>query len=260
MWGPKDANQARTAGPGAFFEYDIERNTSDIPLTTQEHVKSVLEVFRDANISPSFTADKLQTGSFVDRVEVFEDKVRGWWLAKAYALDPADDNSAHVILPVAAAVLIATERFRQGKPYKARRALFRDAFLKAFPIAPGSTGYGKRELYRLPDKIFDWVEAGVTPQSNLLINERGPLPLRVVGGTTSTGDSFEIVEINPKRFLDGVTSAFQNYVKGLKDPTSAGYDDLRQHFEQTTWALENKPAFLRRASHLVKAKLLRALE
>jgi hypothetical protein len=46
MWGPADATRLRKAGPGALFEYEIERNTTDVPLTSKEHVQNVLEVLR----------------------------------------------------------------------------------------------------------------------------------------------------------------------------------------------------------------------
>lgn len=232
IWGPSDAKKARKADAASTFQFQVEHNIPPVPITSEDHAKDVLEAYRTANVSPSFTSEKLASGTFSDRVDVFEDQIRGWWLSKAYALDPTDDNAAHAILPIAVAVMVAIERYRQGKPHKGTSALFRDAFQREFHHAPESTGPAARELTAVPKRILEWIEGGVSHRGDVLINERGPLPVRVVGIRTTIGD-IEIIEINPKRFLDAVAGAFQTYVGQLRNTTAPNFGELRARFEKT---------------------------
>jgi hypothetical protein len=236
IWGPADAKRDREPGQGSTFEIQVDHNLENKLLTPQDHIRDVLEVLRSANISPSFTSEKLVSGALDAQVEVFEDQIRGWWLSKAYALDPDDDNSAHVVLPIAAAVMIRVERFRQGKPHKSSRALFRDAFQKTFHSAPESVGHTKRELQEIPDGILDWIEGGVSRRGTVLINERGPHTVRAIA-VTSGNNTLEVIEINPKKFLDSVAGTFSAYVTRLRDSSDPRSGELRERFRATQDAL-----------------------
>lgn len=91
-------------------------------------------------VSPRFKADKLASGMLDDKIDVFEDQVKGWTLQHAFFLtdksNPSGERNAGFAIPLLCGAYFETiESCYRGRASKQgdSKNFFRGGFLKVFP-------------------------------------------------------------------------------------------------------------------------------
>jgi len=191
-------------------------------------------------ISPRFLNSKLSGATLDDKIDVFKDRMEGWFLRHAAALSSADyadrGNAGFAALTVVASYFEAIECYYTGQESRNRsREFFIRGFLKVFPDLPGVLrGQGHASPDDLADQIaedvYKQLRCGLLhealPRHRLLLREdTAPVGFMI---HKSTGDVGSIV-VDPAKFVGAVQAHLQVYVGKLRDPTE---DVLRHNFER----------------------------
>jgi len=185
-------------------------------------------------ISPRYTVEKISPGVFTDWLDVWEDRMWGWWLAHADALR-GQQHAEYMMVHIAVGIIEPLEIAWQGTDSESQSArFFRNGFLRVFaPEKPG--GVPPPDVANI---IYKAVRCGLTHSTMLkgpvflVADDRmGPLQLR------SSSRGVEQVIINPVKFLDVVIKWFRRYVHALREVQGPAADERRARFEDAWHAL-----------------------
>jgi len=182
-------------------------------------------------ISPHFTREKISPGVFVDWVDVWEDRFRGWWLAHAHSLRGQPDG-VFLMVHIAVGLIEALEVAYQGKDSEGQSAkFFCDGFCRMFTAAKDA---------HVPPKdaasvLYKAVRCGLSHTALLkgpvyIVDDDRIPPLQI--NATPDGKIVDSVILNPIKFLDVITMQFNRYVKALRDGQGPEADALRKRFEE----------------------------
>jgi hypothetical protein len=193
----------------------------------------------DQFISPSFNGDKLDSGSLEDKIDVFEDQVKGWTLQHAYYLTTKENpsgahNAGFAILMLVGAYFETIESCYRGTSSKGKsKAFFRAGFLRVFPDLPSKAqpiikGNLSDEVNKLVDELYTEVRCGLyhgmaTKTRVLITRNRIPVTFALNNFTLSA------IVLDPWSFLEAVGNHFVTFLKELRDPANAS---LRTSFER----------------------------
>jgi len=195
-------------------------------------------------ISPNFDFKKLESPSYEDLVDVFEDRMRNWFLLPAQRL---------LELPycqIAAVALLISyfegiEIYLTGQDSKNKSTeFFANGFFKVFSIDRSGAALSKG----ITDSIYEQARCGFAHdgmfRNRVFFSDKRPEPLLVTwpkkNGVFDTTGRVESIVINPSRFFDSIRVHFDGYIKQLRggsDPV------LKQAFETAVnlkWGLEEK--------------------
>jgi len=196
------------------------------------------EDFGPQYISHHFTVEKISPGVFTDWVDVWEDRLWGWWLAHADALR-GQQHAAFMMVHIAVGVIETLEVAWEGKDSEGDSArFFHDGFLRVFaPEKPG--GVPPPDVANI---IYKAVRCGLTHTTMLkgpvfLVDDEriGPLQLR------SSSRGVEQVIINPAKFVDVVITWFRRYVHALREVQGPAADERRKRFADAWHTLHARP-------------------
>ena len=141
------------------------------------------------------------------KVDVYEDRVDGWFLNVAENLLKEDDSPGdYVVITIALAQLEGIEQFRRGetardrKPKESERAWFVSAGVRAFP------GVSNPMLERLWDSVRCGLAHSGFTEDPVLVSRAWDAALHESGG----------LHINPKTLLHAVRNFFDEFVKELR--------------------------------------------
>jgi hypothetical protein len=191
----------------------------------------------DQFISPRFKGDKLSSGTLEDKIDVFEDQVKGWTLTHAYFLtnrtNPGAHNAGFAILMLCSAYFETIESCYRGKPSKGNsKTFFRAGFLKVFPDLPNKAqpvvkGILSDEVNKLVDELYAEVRCGLyhgmaTKTRVLIVRNHMPVTFALHNYSLSA------IVIDPWAFLEAVGNHFVSFLKKLRDPANMS---LRASFE-----------------------------
>jgi hypothetical protein len=124
-------------------------------------------------VSPNFKSSKLDGGTIDDKIDVFEDQLKGWTLNHAFFLtDPSNpsgnQNAGYAILMLSSAYFETVESCYQGRTsgYGESKRFFRAGFLRVFPDLPDKAkgvvvGVLDDEVRNLVDALYDEVRCGL---------------------------------------------------------------------------------------------------
>ncbi|MBZ5674771.1 MAG: hypothetical protein LAP61_11035 [Acidobacteriia bacterium] len=181
----------------------------------------------DVYLSPKFTATKLSSGNITDKIDVFEDRVKGWMLNQARALfESGKPDARHAGMAALAVIFPYFEmlaQYQQGKGSDGRsKEFFKQGFLATFQMDNGAP---KEEI---ASDIYDQVRCGLfheaITKNRVVIWGNRERSIRI----RSTGDKFSIF-ICPEKLVEDVVTAFELYLAKLHDPAETV---LRSSFEQ----------------------------
>jgi hypothetical protein len=195
-------------------------------------------------ISPNFGPEKLESPNYQDLVDVFEDRMRNWFLFPAAQL---------LKLPhceIAAIALLISyfegiEIYLTGKDSKNKSAqFFARGFLKVFSIDAAGSNLSKQ----IADAIYDEARCGFSHdglfRNKIFFNDIRPEPLLITwpkkNGVFDTSGKVESIVINPSKFYESIQIHFESYVKKLRNGTD---QLLTQAFEEAVklkWGLGEK--------------------
>lgn len=191
-------------------------------------------------VSPRFNGDKLSRGTLEDKIDVFEDQVKGWTLQHAYFLtDKSNPSGAHnagfAILMLCGAYFETIECCYRGRASKQgdSKNFFRAGFLRVFPDLPAKAqgvvqGNLSEEVDKLVNELYGEVRCGLyhgmaTKARVLILRNRMPVTFTLHNYTLSA------IVIDPWAFLEAVGNHFVAFLKDLRDPANTA---LRTSFEK----------------------------
>ena len=192
-------------------------------------------------ISPNFGHEKLESATYEDLVDVFEDRMRNWFLMPAeLLLEIPHCQIAAVALLIAYFEGIAI--YLTGKDSKNRSfEFFADGFSKVFSIQ-----HEDKDSARIVARaIYDQARCGFAHdgmfRNRLFFSDVQSKPL-IVSFPKKNGvldlSQVESILINPSRFCESIRIHFERYLKSLRDGSDG---TIKQAFETTVklkWALD----------------------
>ena len=195
-------------------------------------------------ISPNFGTEKLESASYEDLVDVFEDRMRYWFLNPVERLLELQHCQIAAI-----ALLIAyfegIEIYARGEDSKNRSfEFFADGFSKVF----SSDHEDKDSSKIIAHAIYDQARCGFAHdgmfRNRVFFSDVPSRPL-LVSFRKKNGildlSQFESIVINPLRFLESVRIHFESYVKILREGSDPTLKQAFQNAVKLKWALDEEP-------------------
>jgi len=192
-------------------------------------------------ISPNFGYKKLESATYEDLVDIFEDRMRNWFLIPAERLlEIPHCQIAAVALLIAYFEGIAI--YLSGKDSKDKSfEFFAKGFSKVFPIQHED----KNAPRDVQLAIYNQVRCGFVHdgmfRNRVFFSAVSSKPIIISfpkkNGTVNTTQTESIV-INPKLFFESIKNHFEDYLKNLRTGTDK---TIRQSFKATVklkWALD----------------------
>jgi hypothetical protein len=186
---------------------------------------------RIIKISPNFTSDKLRAGTLLDRIDVYEDRVRGWLIDCGHILNK-HEHAGFGVLQSGLAYFEGSAVFHRGEDSRNRsREFFQFGFESVFPDV-GALSPPIREdfidvMYR--DGRCGMFHLGMT-RRRIFLSDGEPV-FRV--SVNEAEDSIEAIYVDRYGFIRSIDEHLSSYVARLRDPAQA---DLQATFE-TAWTL-----------------------
>lgn len=176
-------------------------------------------------VSPNYTHEKLESPSYVDIVDVFEDRMRNWLLAPAaHLLNFRSGEVAAVAL--ALGYFEGIEIYCSGKDSKDKsKVFFRSGFQRVFSVDQSGT-----HVYdEVVDALYVQARCGFAHdglfRNRVFFSTVKPQALNVTwprkNGVFVKGGHLESVIINPKRFCEAIDVHFTKYVAALRAEENA---------------------------------------
>lgn len=197
-------------------------------------------------VSPHFTSKKLSSGSLEDRIDIYEDRIKGWFLNPARSL-LAVPNSELAVLQLSIGYFEGYAIYRNGSDSRRHsKKFFCQAFMEAFPYSRRGTVQGIDPsldlIEKLPVLLYEEARCGLFHDGMIgrrivLASSSAPIS---VSAHKITGDVGAIV-IDPRKFLEAVEAHFTAYTAKLRDRNNP---ELRANFN-AAWELKNPPVPLR---------------
>lgn len=202
----------------------------------------------DHYVSPSHTHEKLDSPSYADLVDIFDDRMRNW------LLDPAQHllSLEHGAVPAISLILgyfEGIEIYYTGKDSKgSSKEFFRRGFQRIFRPKPEN------------NHLFDEMVNGLYVQTRcgfahdglfrnrVFFSDGRPEALNVTwpkkNGEFDKDGEVESIVINARRFIDGVVKHFNQYIAALRSETDAA---LKANFIAAVdlkWGLNEPDRFI----------------
>lgn len=191
-------------------------------------------------ISPSFGHQKLESPTFEDLVDVFEDRIRQWFLKPAeLLLQTLDCQIAAVALLIAYFEGIAI--YLSGEDSKNKSfEFFTDGFFKVFSI-----DHEDKSAHKIISRaIYDQARCGFAHDGmfrNRVFFSNVPSRPLLVSFRKKNGvldlSQFESIVINPFRFYESILIHFEGYVKSLREGSDSALKQAFQDAVKLKWAL-----------------------
>jgi hypothetical protein len=190
-------------------------------------------------VSPKYTTDKLKSGKIEDRIDVFEDRIKGWFLDHATALT-GSSNAQFAILQLSLSYFETYAIYKRGEDSEGQsKKFFVSAFLEVFPYSgPVGDPFPVPPDFRekLADDFYRAVRCGLFHSGmtgyKVLLGESSKAITVSVHKPTGT---VEAIIIDPAKFVDEIRAHFDVYLSRLRDASKA---DLRANFTKA-WELKN---------------------
>ena len=197
-------------------------------------------------ISPRFTSEKLRWGMIEDRIDVHEDRLKGWFLKHARSLLSAA-HSELAVLQLALGYFEGYAIYRNGSDSTGRsKEFFRQAFMEVFPHSKRAKHQGvdpkPDDLNKLVDLFYKEARCGLFHDG--MIRHRivlAPSSAPIFVASHKTTREITAIVIDPKKFLNAIDAHFTDYIAKLRDRNNTG---LRAKFN-AAWELKNPSVPLR---------------
>lgn len=195
-------------------------------------------------ISPNFGYEKLESATYKDLVDVFEDRMKHWFRM------PAERLLEIPHCQVAAVALLMTyfegiEIYLSGEDSKSKSyEFFAKGFSKVFPVEHED----EDTPIAVQRAIYNQVRCGFAHDGmfryKVLFSDGRAKPITITfpekNGILDTTQIKSIV-INPKLLFESINNHFEDYLKNLRAEADA---NIKRNFEATVnlkWALDEGP-------------------
>jgi len=194
-------------------------------------------------ISPNYGPEKLESPTYEDLVDVFEDRMLYWYFLPAkHLFETQHCQIASVALLVSYFEMI--EIYLSGKDSKVgSKAFFVNGFSKVFRFQNNN-----QELSRFVAKeIYDQVRCGFAHEAmfrdRVYFSFDHSQPLVITWPKRNDDLDYSQVEsitINPSLFYESIQSHFEGYVVSLRDGSDKAIKQAFQTIVKLKWALDEE--------------------
>ena len=199
-------------------------------------------------ISPNYTHEKLESPSYLDIIDVFEDRMRNWLLAPAVQLLNFPNGDVPAVA-LALSYFEGIEIYHTGEDsnHKSQK-YFRRGFQRVFDIDPSAM-----HVYdEMVDALYVQARCGFAHdgffRNRVTFSAVCPQALNATwprkNGVFIKNGHLESVIINPHRFCEAVDIHFTKYIAALRAETDVG---LKANFLaaiELKWALNEPDPFV----------------
>ena len=183
-------------------------------------------------VSPRFTHVKLEPPFFRDVVDVFEDRMKYWFIGPAKLLLGAEHGEVAAVA-LTMPYFEGIEIYLSGEDSKGRS---REFFMRGFRrVFPGFTG--PEYLYeRVASGLYESLRCGFAHDAmfrhGIYFSDVRKEPFTLTwpkkNGEYDLEGQLESAIVNPRSFVEGVERHFQNYVRELK---AVGESEIKKKFQ-----------------------------
>ncbi len=183
-------------------------------------------------VSPHFTVQKLLSRLLTDKIDVFEDQMRGWIFDKARALLDFDD-SGFAVLMLLSSYFEAVWSYVEGiESIGQSKSFFRRGLFSVFPAIEadlaGVAHNPSETAERVANTLYEQLRCGLF-HAAILRNSITLMGLsRGITVTLAPPGEPRCIMLNPRSFLAAIECHFNSYVARLRDPA----DPARVNFEK----------------------------
>jgi hypothetical protein len=194
-------------------------------------------------ISPNFTHEKLEKASFIDLVDVFEDRMQNWLLGPMRHL-LSIHNGEVAAIALAMNYFEGIEIYRSGKASKDHsKEFFRRGFQNVFTVQEE----GVQLFDELVNSLYAQARCGFAHdglfRNRMFFSSIPSQPVLITwpkaNGVFNTKGHVESIVINPALFCESIEIHFSRYVNVLRVDSNM---ELAKNFEaavRLTWGLED---------------------
>lgn len=185
-------------------------------------------------VSPNFDLSKVETGGIEDKIDVYEDRIKGWFLEPARILEEKGSGHAgFAILLLAVSFVEGYGILLRGEDSQRQSKIFFKAGLREM-----FKGLETRHSQKIVDKalngIYEQIRCGLAhygmTKEKVTLSGDYQNPIDVV---FDANKNITHIMVNPHRFLDKMEESLGEYIERLRDPEE---NVLRSNFEKA-WAL-----------------------
>lgn len=194
-------------------------------------------------ISPNFSYEKLESPSYEDLVDVFEDRMNNWFfLPASKLLDIPNCGIAAVGLLVN--YFEGIEIYLTGKDSKGQSAkFFARGFGRVFP-----QGQDPHFSEKIAAAIYSQARCGFAHdgmfRSRVFFSDVRSEPLLITwpkkNGVIDSSGQVESIVINPARFYESIQIHFDSYLKKLRKGSDVAVKQAFEAAVKLKWALDEK--------------------
>ncbi len=193
-------------------------------------------------ISPTFTHEKLESPSYDDLIDVFEDRTRNWLLLPASKLlDMPHCEIAAVGLLVN--YFEGIEIYVTGEDSKRQSEEF---FARGFGRVFSAEGHDPSFSRKIAAAIYSQARCGFAHdgmfRNRVFFNRVRPEPILVSwlkkNGVFDQSREVESISINPSRFYESIETHFNRYVKTLREAVDAEAKSAFKNAVALKWGLD----------------------
>lgn len=195
----------------------------------------------ELKISPNYNGQKVASGILADCVDVYEDRVKGWFLKPARTLLTMPE-SGFAVLSLALSYFEAHAIYRSGTDSKGNsKKSFKMVFNEVFCNSQPAPGY---EYVQNTPEVLDQLADIMYEDGRCALYHGGMPGKRVLVGTASApitssvnvqSGRISVVVIDVNKFLLDIEAHLNRYLSELRDPT---HKELRDNFMRA-WKLKN---------------------
>lgn len=197
-------------------------------------------------ISPRYSAEKLENPSYEDLVDIFEDRMRGWFLEPLHSLLQSGHDIAAMSLMMG--YFEGIEIYFRGQDSKGKsREFFIAGFLRLFPMKYDNP----LALENIVGTIYEQMRCGFAHdgifRSHVYLSRAPKDPFWIsvpkAGGQPDPCASIDSILVNPLLVYESIRNHFDEYVKILRRMCPKS-ETLRESFKQAIglkWDLNDPP-------------------
>jgi hypothetical protein len=182
-------------------------------------------------VSPHFTHEKLESATYVDLVDVFEDRMRHWILEPAKRLLELKHGYVSAIA-LLLSYFEAIEIYCTGKDSNGRsRQFFRNGFQRVFSVESAGAHVYEKIVHALYSEVRCGFAHDGLFRNRVFFDETRSHPLNITwprkNGRFVDDGHLESVVLNPQRFCESINAHFERYIATLRAESDA---DLKANF------------------------------
>lgn len=200
-------------------------------------------------ISPSFTHDKLESPSFADLIDIFEDRIRNWFFLPISVLLDKPPNCDIAAVALMVNYFESIEIYFTGEDSKRSSAeFFARGFGRVFTVETQEPNLQTQ----IAEAMYQQLRCGFSHdgmfRNRVFFSRSGQKPILVTwpkkNGVFDLSGEVKSIMINPTLFFDSIKFHFDGYVKKLRNNPEAAVKLAFENAVKLKWGLDEPDPYI----------------